>query len=344
VNTDPHQAPDILFHRELVELGKYPGGKQDLDFLPDYSRTLFADIQARMNDRFSAQNVELRTRFGFDLYFDFINSGSPNALAFKAGMFAMVGVTRGMLDHLVLFSGRLAKDPRFATVLGIPAIPEAATDSSIVTLFGMAVQFFTAHEIGHHVHGHVNFGAASGAPHLFEFVDANDTKNHIDLQAMEIDADAYAISSMLPHVLGEQLDDIARGLGMEKKSLPAETVLTLVLIAIVCFLHTLPQRRYTEATVQSLRHPPRLARLNYILGNIQRWCRLRRPALQDWPSLEQFQKIGQLVTDCSGVSPGGMSWAEEDNFLPSEDGTKYIRNLDEALSRVAEQMKPFAWQ
>jgi hypothetical protein len=344
MSTDSRQSPDILFHRQLIELGKYPHGKQNTELLPGYSRALFEDIQARMNDRFSAQNVELRTRFGVDLYFDFINSGSPNALAFRAGDFAMVGVTRGMLDHLVLFSGRLATHPRFATVLGIPEIPESASDSSIVTLFGMAVQFFTAHEIGHHVHGHVDFGAASGAPQLFELVDASDVENHIDLQAMELDADAYATSSVLPHVLGEQLNDIARGVGLDEKSLTAESVLTLVLIAVVCFLHTLPQRRYTGATVQSLRHPPRLARLNYLLGNIQKWCRMNRPEVQKWPSLIRFQGIGQMVVECSGVSAEGMSWTEEDAFLVSRDGAQYIRDIDQALSRVAEQMKPFAWQ
>jgi hypothetical protein len=222
-----------------------------------------------MNDRFSAQNSELRTRFGRELYFDFINSGTPNALAFSAGTFAMVGITRGMFDHLVLFSGRISTSPRFAKILGIPEIVAGARDSSIVTLFGMAVQFFTAHEIGHHVHGHVNFGAASGAPHLFELVDASDAANHVDLQAMEVDADAYAISSLLPNVLGVQFNNIAQGLGVGEKSLTPEMVLTLVLTAVACFLHTLPQRRYTPDTVLSLRHPPDLC------GSITSWATSR---------------------------------------------------------------------
>jgi hypothetical protein len=249
-----------------------------------------------------------------------------------------------MFDHLVLFSGRISTSPRFAKILGIPEIVAGARDSSIVTLFGMAVQFFTAHEIGHHVHGHVNFGAASGAPHLFELVDASDAANHVDLQAMEVDADAYAISSLLPNVLGVQFNNIAQGLGVGEKSLTPEMVLTLVLTAVACFLHTLPQRRYTPDTVLSLRHPPRLVRLNYILGNIQRWCRLYSAEVQNWPPLTQFQAVGQMVADCSGVSAEGMSWTEEDAFLVSTDGRRYIRDLDDGLSRVGEQMKPFAWQ
>lgn len=96
--------------------------------------------------------------------------------------------------------------------------------------------------------------------------------------------------------------------------------------------------------MQSLRHPPRLPRLNYILGNIQRWCSLNRQELSGWPTLNQFQQIAQTVTDCSRVSAEGMSWAEEDAFITSEEGKVYIRSLDEALSRVAELMLPFAWK
>ncbi len=344
MSTDPRHSPEILFHRELLQLGKYPKGKQNLEQLPEYSRTLFEDLYNHMNDRFSAQNVNLRTRFGANLYFDFIDSGSPNALAFKAGDYAMVGVTRGMLDHLVLFSGRLATDQKFALAVGIPVIPPASRDSSIAMIFGMAMQFFTSHEIGHHVHGNVGFGAASGMPHLYELLDGSDTENHIDLQAMELDADAYALSSQLPNVLGAQHEEIARSLGIEKQSLSAEAILNLLLAAIVCFLHTLPQQRYTGETVQSLRHPPRLPRLNYILGNIQGWCSLNRQELSGWPTLNQFQQIAQTVTDCSRVSAEGMSWAEEDAFITSEEGKVYIRSLDEALSRVAELMLPFAWK
>jgi hypothetical protein len=51
-----------------------------------------------------------------------------------------------------------------------------------------------------------------------------------------------------------------------------------------------------------------------------------------------------MVADCSGVSAEGMSWTEEDAFLVSTDGRRYIRDLDDGLSRVGEQMKPFAWQ
>ena len=108
MNADPRNSAEILFHRELLELGKYPKGKQNLEQLPDYSQRIFEEIYSRMNDRFSAQNVDLRKRFGVDLHFDFIDSARPNALAFKAQHFAMIGVTRGMLDHLVVFSGRLA--------------------------------------------------------------------------------------------------------------------------------------------------------------------------------------------------------------------------------------------
>ena len=131
---------------------------------------------------------------------------------------------------------------------------------------------------------------------------------------------------------------------MEKEALHGEAILGLLLAAVACFLHTLPQRRYAGDSVQSLRHPPRLPRLNYILGNVQKWCSLNRRELSEWPTLEQFQTIAQTVTDCSRVSAEGMSWAEEDAFITSDEGKLYIRRLDEALSRVAEQMLPFAWK
>jgi hypothetical protein len=175
-------------------------------------------------------------------------------------------------------------------------------------------------------------------------VNGSETGNHIDLQAMELDADAYAISSQVPHVLGAQFEEIARGLGIEKQSMPEVAILNLLLCAIICFLHTLHQPRYTKENVQSLRHPPRLPRLNYILGNIQRWCSLNRSELSGWPSIEEFQKIAQMVTECSRVPAEGMTWAEEDAFITSEGGQLYIRSLDQALPRVAEQMLPFAWK
>lgn len=52
MSTDPRHSPEILFHRELIQLGQYPKGKQDLEQLPEYSfkgcwdRTCFCVIDS----------------------------------------------------------------------------------------------------------------------------------------------------------------------------------------------------------------------------------------------------------------------------------------------------------
>lgn len=339
------EMPEIIFHRALTQPGSpYPKGKQNIEYLPDYKRQLFQDLYDHMNLRFDEQSEGLRLGIKPKLHFDFIDSDKPNALAFKAHEYAMVGATRGLLDHLVLFSGRLSHEPNFAIAFNLQAISPAALDAFLVLLFSLSLQFLASHELGHHAHGHVELGAASGVPFFQEFVDSTGAENNIDLQAMEIDADAYAVSIQLPNMLGNQRFEIARSLGMTVPEVPPRTILSLFLATIMCFLHSNPQKRYTGNSIQTLRHPPRVIRLDYIIGNIQRWCSNNVPELRAWPEKEEFRKMAQVVVDCSGVAAEGMSLAEEDTFITSALGKNHIRKLDVALGEVRQLMKPYSWR
>lgn len=335
------EMPEIIFHRALIGSGSpYPRGKQNIDFLPEYKRQLFQDTYDLINVKFQQQGE----RLGRKLHFDFIDSDNSNALAFRAHDFAMVGATRGLVDHLVLFSGRLSGKSRFVIACGLENSAVLGSDKFAVLLFSLTLQFLASHELGHHLHGHVDFGAASGTPFFHEFIDATAAQNNIDLQAMEIDADAYAVALQLSNMFQEQKADIARGLGISVSEVPNRTILALFLATVICFLHSNPQTKYPGDSIHSLRHPPRVIRLNYIIGNIQRWCSENLPELGRWPEQKEFQNIAQIVVESSGVAAKGMSWSEEDRFIISELGKRHIKNLDTALTTVAELMKPYSWR
>jgi hypothetical protein len=136
-------------------------------------------------------------------YLDYIDSDFSNAVAFRDGSSAFIGITVPLVYELLKICALLSDSEPIRRILGLENTQELR-DWLNVVLFRHLLSLVVTHEFTHHVHGHV-LKHQSQSKFFSEFVAGNQNSN-IERQAEEADADGYAAY----HVLANFIDGGAR--------------------------------------------------------------------------------------------------------------------------------------
>jgi hypothetical protein len=218
------------------------------------------------------------------------------------------------------------------TLLGLHLTPEE-DDNLQVLLLRTQLYFVVSHEYTHHVHGHViPWGPESMFPN--EILDDSKTGN-FEQQIREADADGYAAY----HVLGNLINLEGRAQAVSLLNLEAESsavqdelLSSCFVVAVGAYLFVRPPQVLDRANVYKLTHPPQSARMNCLMQQAMKWCKRNRPNLESWMTLNRFQKLMNGVAEATWGMNGGKDWAEQTEFLRSEDGAEYVTKLEKSLN------------
>jgi len=328
--------PEVLFHRYFqtlspVDRKKYRG-KKDLDRLQQPTvQSLLVRIQEEFNEalRNEKKNVPEHVEHP-PFHFDYIDSSTPNALAFRYEGYSFIGITIALIETLWDVCFQLSRSQAVATRLAVSLSP-GEYDKLHVVLFRTQLNFVVSHEYTHHVHGHVARGSASVATN--EILDEGETGN-LERQILEADADGYAAY----HVLANLIDGEYRtqaitllNLEAEQPTVQDEALFGCFVVAIGGYLFVRPPHDLDSTIVYGFTHPPQAVRMACLMDQAIRWCGQKRPALAGWMTIDRFQTLMRSAAEATWGMNGGRDWAAQAAFLLSEEGTKYRGKLNEGI-------------
>ncbi len=225
---------------------------------------------------------------------------------------------------------RLSRSEAVAAGLGIIQLLPEAYDSVHSLLFANQLAFVVAHEYTHHVHGHLLKRRPAPA-FLNEILDAPEDGN-LELQAHEVDADAYSAYYVLADLIDGGLRQQAVGLlrlEEQNEGVQDEVLLSSFVIAVGAFLFARTPSTVDNTRIYKLIHPPQAARMNFIMHSAFTWCEQNRPHLNAYMTPEKFQMLMRATAMATWGMNGGTDWAVQTAFLQSDEGARYISKLDE---------------
>jgi hypothetical protein len=254
----------------------------------------------------------------------------------------MVGVTLSLFRKLHDVFATACQNREFVASFGDAATPPQPTHL-FALLYLTAFQFVSAHELGHHVHGHLGLPTRSAMAVRKEFSVASGG-SHLVCQAEEVEADGYAVHMVLGNMLrGAPRTHAAQLLGMaEDQSCLDETLLRAFMTAVVCFFHAVHQP-FDAGKVDEQSHPFELSRINTVITDMHGWCADQEPKLEQWPDVPQFAELGgtlrQILRD-TGIED---HWDDQTRFLQCQAGLDYRGRLYAERKTLRTRMGPFRW-
>jgi len=325
--------PEIVFHRYFATLPpaehqKYRG-KVDLTqtSITDFERILLG-LQAAINEALSQEdkNVDHHVPHG-PFHFDYIDSDVENALAFSCGGFSFIGITEPLVYKLWRLCAIL--DPVAAEFLN-PALIQALPPGALGTVLFRALLFFVvSHEYTHHVHGHISRTVLHDK--IFNEISTSRDIGSLDDQALEIDADGYAAFLVINNLIhGAEREVAVSILELQEQSPQSQdnTLLTCFVMATGAFFYHGSPVVIDASTICALSHPPQAARMNWVVTEACRWCSYNNSSLLSWFTNENFNAIMAIVAEATWGSDGSRNWADQTEFFRSENGAKYLRDLN----------------
>jgi hypothetical protein len=336
--------PEVLFHRFFQTLSSAHRetykGKADLDRLQrPLVQSLLAAIQKGFNDALRDEKRNVPEHVDHPpFHFDYIDSSTPNALAFRYEGYSFVGITIALINTLWDVCFRLSRSAVVATVLCV-RLRADEYDKLHIVLFRTLLNFVVSHEYTHHVHGHVTL---RGSDSMFsnEILDDGETGN-LEQQTLEADADGYAVY----HVLANLIDGGGRAqevsllkLEAEPSEVQDEVLFSCFVVAVGAYMFVRPPQALDSANIYNLTHPPQAARMNCLMQQAISWCKQKRPGLQAWMTLDRFRRLMRAVAEATWGMNGGRDWAAQIAFLQSEDGAEYFRKLDRSLKAYVQSL------
>jgi hypothetical protein len=307
-------------------------GQQDLDVLQPAVQSLLVSIQEAINEALRNEKKNVSEHVDHPSFqFEFVDVSMANALASRFEDFSFIGITLPLVSMLWDTCVRLSRSEAVATILGMPFTGEEY-DPIHALLLGTQISFVVAHEYTHHVHGHL-LQRGSVAALLNEVLDSNNSGN-LEWQALEVDADGYAVYHVLADLIGgnrrQQAVDLMR-CGKQKDSIQDEVLLFSFVIAVGALLFAQALSPVDAAVIYALTHPPQAARMNYIMNFAIGWCKQNRPGLETSMTTERFRALMGAVATATWGMNGGSDWFAQTSFLQSDDGFRYIEKLDECV-------------
>jgi hypothetical protein len=334
--------PEVLFHRFFQRLRQRDRdlyrGKAALDHLPGgpLPIELLENVKAMFNLALAAEKEVPQHAAHDPLYFDYVDSDEPNALAFCCDGYSFIGVTIPLLDKLWESATGVAQSAEIVALLDLRLSDDERLSMSVeqriaVACFRLELFFITLHEWTHIVHGHVRNPDATGfAKEIVLSEDGN-----IDRQARESDADGYAAYHMLENIInGHERAHIVSVLAMSDKpsGVQEQLLLCCFIVAVAAFLFTCEPQRLTAETAHTFHHPPQALRMNLLMKNVKMWCYQNRQALDEWLTPEPFKRLMNLVAAATWGMNGGSDWSEQIAFLTSPEGRAYAEKVELTLT------------
>jgi len=340
--------PEVLFHRYFQELSlfwreKYRG-KHDLERLePPELRPLLVAIQGALNDGLNEEHAVREPVDCAPFHFDYIDSTVPNALAFRHDDYSFIGITIPLVYELWHASDLLGKSEVIASLIGVRLVGEQR-EALRVVFFRTMLSFVVLHEWTHHIHGHVGLRGL-GSVHFDEILDGAQSGD-LESQALEVDADGYAVHLVLNNLIAGSARASAvttfLQLEVEPVSVQDEVLLACFVVAVGAFLYIRQPVTVNSTNIYTLTHPPQAERMNFVMTQAMRWCQPSRPGLAAWMTLDRFQKLMRGVAEASRGDSGGINWAAQTAFLMSPDGLEYNRKLNSVYESHLQSLFPKA--
>lgn len=177
---------------------------------------------------------------------------------------------------------------------------------------------------------------------FFNEVVSSDTDGNLEEQALEMDADSYAIYYVLAHMFTGPRREQASEL-LNCKHAPAsvqdEILFSSFFMAIGAFLYALSPVPVDLSKVYTRTHPLPATRMAWIVGHAKRWCtQNNRSELAASMTRGKYQTLMVAVARAIagiGVEP---DWSEQTAFLQSEPGSKYRSKLEELFKTHVEAL------
>jgi len=338
--------PEVLFHRYFQELSpfwreKYRG-KHDLEALETLElRPLLVAIQGALNEGLNEEHAVREPVDSHPFHLDYIDSTVPNALAFRHDDYAFIGITIRLVNELWDASDLLGKSEVIASLIGVRLVGEQR-EALRVVFFRTMLSFIVLHEWTHHIHGHVG-PRGLGSVHFDEILDGGQGGD-LESQALEVDADGYAVHLVLNNLIAgnARASAVTTFLKLDEQPLSVqdEVLFACFVVAVGAFLYIRHPVTVNSANVYTLTHPPQAERMNFIMNQAMRWCQPSRADLAARMALDRFQKLMRGTAEATPGDSGGINWAAQTAFLMSPDGREYNRKLNGVYQSYVQTLFP----
>ena len=336
--------PEVLFHRYFQELGPFERekykGKHDLERLePTELRPLLVALQGALNEGLNEEHSVREPVSCRPFHFDYIDSTARNALAFRHVDYSFIGVAIPLIYDLWKAANLLARSEAIASLLGVRLVGEDREGLRVV-LFRTMLSFVVLHEWTHHVHGHVGLRGL-GSVHFEEILDGGQTGD-LESQALEVDADGYAVHLILNNLIAgyARASAVTTFLKLDEEpvSFQNEVLFSCFVVAVGAFLYIRRPVAVNSTNVYTLTHPPQAERMNSLMTQAMRWCQPSRVGLAAWMTLDRFQGLMRSAAEATLGDSGGMNWAAQTAFLTSPDGHEYNRKLNSVYQSYVQSL------
>jgi len=84
--------------------------------------------------------------------------------------------------------------------------------------------------------------------------------------------------------------------------------------------------------------------MNVVLYDLIGWCRLNRPGLEKWASLETFQRLMACVQAAAENPERQQAWVLQGEFLRSAEGKQYLDDLYAERGKLRAEMSSRQWK
>jgi hypothetical protein len=325
---------------------RYKGrGKLDLHSLPADIGNICSDLRDHVNSLQASIQKEFTTSLGTEpkLYFDFLDATEANALAFTDGEWSFIGLTGGFLSQTALQLQKLTARTAFHKWLAVPSGHyQSEPNAVLVSLFRLVQSFVWAHELGHHVYGHVPFQIGVQCFRL-EATTCSSESGSLRSQAGELDADQHGVQTLL-NQLARDPDSFFEGSlrGLATASPNRDLQLRLLLTAITLFFLSSQQCPHSAATISKLTHPPRLIRIDYVAGVMRDW--LKEHSLISELSRADFCTLVDCIEEPTGGAARRFNTEQQANALSCKEWAAYLRGLKAARNELRKDNEQLEWK
>ena len=330
MNTDP----EVLFSRYFETL--YPSqrkilrGKYDPDPASPFGNLLI-DLRDSINESLADHHAESHMQAAHCglVYFDYIDS--EKALLARAFCYegqAFIGITVAFMEHLWDLSESVAMTAAsdFAQSLDISIDPEMLS----FALFLSILFFVTNHEFTHHYHGHF-----LEDPLAFmgwrEMSSSTVENGNLEIQAMELDSDSYAVFLVLQNLVKGAARPLALSLlNLETLSerVQNNVLFSCCALAVVSYFFASAPVAVDSVNVYTLVHPQQAKRTDNFAKEAGRWSAKACPELAHWINVEQFSVLINVAAGAVLKKDDQKGWSAQNDFLLSGEGEEYLKRLD----------------
>jgi hypothetical protein len=170
------------------------------------------------------------------------------------------------------------------------------------------------------------------------------TKDNLDQQAREVEADGYAIHMIAKNFF--QADTASHLVQRLKPTvIPVEGFLVrFLLLCVASYLFLRPERAFDEKRVRVPRHPFGLMRLNVVMTDLRGWAAEFRPEALPYVSQATLTDVTEAIVAARPKLEVQLAWYAQRTFLESTDGETYKEPLYAERKLLRGLMSSSAWK